>query len=89
MPTTCTHVFLKPQPWRVRAEGSQIIIGEASVRVCRECCHAQGTVKTGSLYYPTEPVAFEAPEGRDIEGHARRALQTAPGYPVEGAPGFP
>lgn len=85
---TCTHSFLKPSKMYIRAEGSQTIIGEATYEVCRECCHVQGTVKTGSMFYPAT-ARFEAPEGRDIGVHARRALMQAPGYPPAGSPGWP
>ena len=85
----CTHSYLKPSKMYVRLEGSQLFIGEATYEVCRECCHTQGTVKTGSMFYPTSPAAFEAPEGRDIEDHARQALMAASGYPPPGSPSFP
>ena len=89
MTSTCTHNYLKPTKMPIHEEGSQIIIGEATFEVCRECCHTQGTVRTGSMYYPTKPVGFEASDGRDIGGQARRALMAAPGYPAKGSPGFP
>jgi hypothetical protein len=85
---TCIHNFTRPSKMHVRAEGSQTFIGEATYEVCRECCHVQGTVKTGSMFYPTAPAKFEAPEGEDIEGHARRALIGAPGFPPPGSPSF-
>ena len=87
--STCTHNYTQPSKMYIRPEGSQLFIGEATYKVCRECCHVQGTVRTGSMYYPTAAAEFEAPQGKNIEGHARRALMQAPGFPPPGSPSFP
>lgn len=72
---SCLHAKrTKPSLFRVRAEGSQEIIGEAMIEVCLQCCHTTGNVKNGSLFNPKGPFPFVAPTGHDIEEHARKAL---------------
>lgn len=79
----CTHDnFTRPQTFRVRAEGSQEIIGEGLMQVCLNCCFTRGTVKSGSMWKNLPAAMFTAEGGHDIEGHARRAL-LKPAAPVD------
>jgi hypothetical protein len=65
-----------PSDLPIKGEGSQEVVGTATIRVCLECGHVEGTVTNGSLLSPTAPAAFEVePEG-DIGEAARRALGT-------------
>lgn len=74
---SCLHKKrTRPSPFSVRAKGSQEIIAEATIEVCLECCHVKGFVKNGSLFDPLGPFPFEAFGGKNIEHHAREALQS-------------
>lgn len=65
-----------PSNMHIKAEGSQEIIGTATLRVCIECGHVEGTVTNGSPFTPTPPAPFTVePEG-DIGEAARKALLT-------------
>ena len=75
MSDSCQHDRrMGPSSMHIKAEGSQEIIGTATIRACLECGHVMGTVTNGSLFTPTAPVAFEVDPGGDIGVAARKAL---------------
>lgn len=69
MKPTCTHTRLSvPHTLNVRrgpfpsAEGSQEIIGVATVQVCLDCAYMTGTVSNGSLLRPVTVEFSSQPE---------------------------
>jgi hypothetical protein len=63
-----------PSNIHIKAEGSQEIVGTATLRVCIECGHVEGTVLDGSLFKSLEPVPFTVEPTGDIGVEARKAL---------------
>lgn len=71
---TCQHARRTvPSKMPIKAEGSQEIVGEATLRVCLTCGHVEATVTNGSLFNPSD-VPFEVEPNGDIGGQARKAL---------------
>lgn len=67
-----------PSDIHIKAEGSQEIIGTATLRVCIECGHVEGTITNASLFTPTPPAPFTVDPNGDIGEAARKALQAKP-----------
>jgi hypothetical protein len=73
--TLCWHTHRSvPHTIRIKAEGTQEIIGEATIRVCFECGQAEGTVSNGSLLTPSGSKALTVPADGDIGVEARKIL---------------
>jgi hypothetical protein len=72
---TCLHAQRSvPHVMLVKADGSQEIIGEATLRVCLECGHVEGTVSNGSHFNPSGNLPLTVPKGVDIGVAARKVL---------------
>jgi hypothetical protein len=65
-----------PSKMNIKAEGSQEIVGVATLRVCWTCGHVEGTVTTGSLFNPKPETPFTVEPNEDIGVAARKALLT-------------
>lgn len=75
----CWHTHRSvPHTLLIKAEGSQEIIGEASLRVCLECGQAEGTVSNGSLFTPSGRLPLEVPADGDLGVEARKVLVEIP-----------
>jgi hypothetical protein len=59
----------------IKAEGSQEIIGEATLRVCLEYGQVEGTVTNGSGFNPSGKLPFTVEPYRNIGDEARKALR--------------
>ena len=72
---TCTHARRTvPSKMPIKAEGSQEIVGEATLRVCLTCGHVEGHVTNGSLFNPSGKLPLSCPGDADIGLEARKAL---------------
>jgi hypothetical protein len=73
----CPHpLWTVPVTMPIKAEGSQEIIGEATLQVCCECGHTKGTVSNGSGFNPSGNLPIEFPGDADIGQEARKILLT-------------
>lgn len=63
-----------PSNIHIKAEGSQEIVGTATIQACLLCHWIEGTVTNGSLFNPTPPVPFTVEPTGDIGAAARKAL---------------
>jgi len=76
--STCWHTHRSvPHTIPIKAEGSQEIIGEATLRVCLECGQVEGSVSNGSLLNPSGSLPLTVPKGIDIGVAARKVLGNA------------
>ena len=72
---TCWHAQRTvPSTLPIKAEGSQEIIGEATIRVCLACGQVEGTVSNGSLFNPSGSLPLTVPPEGNIGVEARRVL---------------
>lgn len=72
----CPHpLWTVPTRMPIKAEGSQEIVGEATLQVCCECGHVKGHVSNGSLLNPSVKLPIEFPGDADIGTEARKALK--------------
>jgi hypothetical protein len=75
MTKPCQHTRKTiPQTMHIKAEGSQEIVGTATIQVCLECSQVEGTVSNESLFNPMVPVPFTVEPNGDIGVEARKAL---------------
>lgn len=71
----CHHpLWTVPAKMPIKAEGSQEIVGEATLQVCIECGFTKGTVSNGSGFAPSGNLPIELPGDVDIGLVARKAL---------------
>ena len=71
----CPHTqWTVPGPVPIKAEGSQEIIGVATLQVCLKCGYVKGYVSNGSGFTPSGKLPIEFPGDADIGVEARKAL---------------
>lgn len=74
-PLTCQHAHRTvPSVVYVKAEGSQEIVGEATLRVCLDCGQAEGVVSNGSHFNPSGMIPITVPPYGNLGYYARKSL---------------
>ena len=72
---TCLHIVRTVSSTiPIKAECSQEIIGEATIRVCLACGQIEGTVSNGSLLNHSGNLPLTVPPEGNIGVEARRVL---------------